>query len=162
VTPSYKIPGGRKRVIIFKEMTTLAGRIAVVTGGTAGVGSGIASELAKFGARVFVTGRSIQDGARNGSEVIGIRCDHREDEQVASAFERVTQEAGAVDILLNNVWGGYEQMMEDGAGKCSPSSRDTCPERSGGKDVASGERGAGKGAVALVPASAHRDPEARF
>ena len=108
------MPGRRKRVIIFKEMRTLAGRIAVVTGGTAGVGSGIASELANCGARVFVTGRSIQDGARNDTQVIGIRCDHREDEQVASAFERVTQEAGAIDILVNNVWGGYEQMMEDG------------------------------------------------
>jgi len=104
----------RKRVIILKEMRTIEGRIAVVTGGTAGVGRGIASELANCGARVFVTGRSIQDGARNDSQVIGIRCDHREDEQVAAAFERVAQEAGAIDILVNNVWGGYEHMMEDG------------------------------------------------
>jgi dehydrogenase/reductase SDR family member 1 len=95
-------------------MRTLAGRIAVVTGGTAGVGRGIASELAHCGARVFVTGRSIHDGARDDSQVTGIRCDHREDEQVAAAFERVAQEAGAIDILVNNVWGGYEQMMEDG------------------------------------------------
>lgn len=95
-------------------MRTLEGRIAVVTGGTAGVGRGIANELAHCGARVFVTGRSIPDGARDGSKIIGIRCDHREDEQVVVAFERVTQEAGAIDILVNNVWGGYEQMMEDG------------------------------------------------
>lgn len=103
-----------KRVIIFEEMRTLAGRIAVVTGGTAGVGRGIASELANCGARVFVTGRSIHDGAGNNSQVIGIRCDHREDDQVAAAFGRVVQEAGAIDILVNNVWGGYEHMMEDG------------------------------------------------
>ncbi len=43
-----------------------------------------------------------------------IRCDHREDEQVAAAFARVGKEAGAIDILVNNVWGGYERMMEDG------------------------------------------------
>ncbi len=30
------------------------------------------------------------------------------------AFARVAQDAGAVDILVNNVWGGYERMMEDG------------------------------------------------
>jgi len=95
-------------------MRTLSGRIAVVTGGTAGVGRGIASELANCGARVFVTGRSIHDGAGNNSQVIGIRCDHREDDQVAAAFGRVVQEAGAIDILVNNVWGGYEHMMEDG------------------------------------------------
>ena len=95
-------------------MSTLAGKIAVVTGGTAGVGRGIATELAHRGARVFVTGRSIQDGSQDGSRVTGICCDHREDEQVAAAFERVAQEAGAIDILVNNVWGGYEQMVEDG------------------------------------------------
>jgi NAD(P)-dependent dehydrogenase (short-subunit alcohol dehydrogenase family) len=63
---------------------------------------------------VFVTGRSIPEGARDDSQIIGIRCDHREHEQVAAAFDRVTQEAGAIDILVNNVWGGYERMMEDG------------------------------------------------
>ena len=102
------------RVVIFENMTTLANKIAVVTGGTAGVGRGIASELANCGARVFVTGRSIQDGARSDSQITGIRCDHREDDQVTAAFGRVAQEGGPVDILVNNVWGGYEQMMEDG------------------------------------------------
>jgi dehydrogenase/reductase SDR family protein 1 len=102
------------RVVSCENMTTLANRVAVVTGGTAGVGRGVASELAKCGARVFITGRSIHDGARSDSQIIGIRCDHREDDQVAAAFGRVAQEAGAVDILVNNVWGGYEQMMEDG------------------------------------------------
>lgn len=90
-------------------MSTLAGRIAVVTGGTAGVGRGIASELANCGARVFVTGRSIHEGTQNNPQVTGIRCDHREDDQVAAAFGRVAHEAGAIDILVNNVWGGYEQ-----------------------------------------------------
>ena len=59
-------------------MGTLEGKIAVVTGGTAGVGRGIASELAQCGARVFVTGRSIQDGKRDDALVTEIRCDHRE------------------------------------------------------------------------------------
>ena len=85
-------------------MGILEGRIAVVTGGTAGVGRGIASELAHGGARVFVTGRSVQDGARDDSRITEMRCDHREDEQVAAAFARVAQEAGAIDILGNNIW----------------------------------------------------------
>jgi NAD(P)-dependent dehydrogenase (short-subunit alcohol dehydrogenase family) len=95
-------------------MRTLEGRIAVVTGGTEGVGRGIASELACRGARVFVTGRSIREGALDGLHITGIRCDHREDQQVAAAFERVATEGGAIDILVNNVWGGYEQMIENG------------------------------------------------
>jgi NAD(P)-dependent dehydrogenase (short-subunit alcohol dehydrogenase family) len=94
-------------------MGTLQDKIAVVTGGTAGVGRRIASELAHSGARVYVTGRSIQ-GERDDSRINEILCDHREDEHVAAAFARVAQEAGAIDILVNNVWGGYDRMMEDG------------------------------------------------
>jgi dehydrogenase/reductase SDR family protein 1 len=95
-------------------MGSLEGMIAVVTGGTFGVGRGIAMELAQAGARVFVTGRSVQEGVSDDSPITGIRCDHRVDEQVAAAFERVAQEADRVDILVNNVWGGYERMIEDG------------------------------------------------
>jgi NAD(P)-dependent dehydrogenase (short-subunit alcohol dehydrogenase family) len=61
-----------------------------------------------------VTGRSIRDGLSDDANTIGIRCDHRVDEEVAAAFRRVAQEAGAIDILVNNVWGGYERMIEDG------------------------------------------------
>jgi dehydrogenase/reductase SDR family member 1 len=89
----------------------LQGKIAIVTGGTHGVGRGIASELANHGARVFVTGRSVDD---NEGPVTGIRCDHRDDDQVAAAFAQVQKEAGPIDILVNNVWGGYERMVEDG------------------------------------------------
>jgi dehydrogenase/reductase SDR family member 1 len=95
-------------------MGTLEGRIAVVTGGTAGVGRGITSELASCGAQVFTTGRSIRDRKREDPRITEIRCDHREDDQVAAAFRHVAQDAGPIDILVNNVWGGYERMMEDG------------------------------------------------
>jgi dehydrogenase/reductase SDR family member 1 len=95
-------------------MGTLEGRVAVVTGGTFGVGRGIASALAQAGARVFVTGRSVHEGVSDDSPITGIRCDHRVDEQVAAAFARVAQKAGRIDILVNNVWGGYERMIEEG------------------------------------------------
>ena len=73
-------------------MKTLQGTVAVVTGGSFGVGRGIASELARNGVRVFVTGRSLPDGALpngNGGHITGIRCDHRVDGEVIAAFERV-------------------------------------------------------------------------
>ena len=95
-------------------MENLNGKIAVVTGGTFGVGRGIASALARYGARVFVTGRSARDGATNEEQITGIRCDHRVDTEVTAAFERVAREAGRIEILVNNVWGGYERMVEDG------------------------------------------------
>src|SRR5215472_16042137 len=96
-------------------MRTLEGRVAVVTGGTFGVGRGIAGELARHGARVFVTGRSAQNGAINDQHITSIRCDHRLDGEVAAAFERVGRETSGIDILVNNIWGGYEDMVENGA-----------------------------------------------
>ena len=104
----------RKRHNLQMMGRTLEGRTAVVTGGTFGVGRGVANVLEQSGARVFVTGRSVGDGPSGDSNLTGIRCDHRLDGEVAAAFERVAREAGAIDILVNNVWGGYERMIEDG------------------------------------------------
>src|SRR5229473_4349165 len=92
----------------------LLGRVAVVTGGTKGVGRGIGHDLAQHGARVFVTGRSAPDHERLDERITGIRCDHRVDTQVEVAFNLIVREAKAIDILVNNVWGGYERMIEDG------------------------------------------------
>src|SRR5260370_27495101 len=94
---------------------SLDGRVAVVTGATKGVGRGIGRALDQHGARVFVTGRSAPDHERLDGQVTSIRCDHRVDTQVEAAFQLIVREADAIDILVNNVWGGYERMIEDGA-----------------------------------------------
>lgn len=93
---------------------TLSGRVAVVTGATRGVGAGIARELSRAGARVFITGRSTPGDTTIDAPATAIRCDHRRDDEVDAAFSRVLEQAGAIDILVNNVWGGYERMVEDG------------------------------------------------
>jgi len=95
-------------------MSSLNNRVAVITGGTLGVGRGVARALADEGARVFVTGRPAPDGAAEGG-VMNIRFDHREDADVQSAFARITQDTSGIDILVNNVWGGYERMIDNGA-----------------------------------------------
>jgi len=92
----------------------LDGRVAVVTGATQGVGRGIARELAANGARVFITGRSAPDYDRLDDRTIAIRCDHRDDEQVDRTFARILDEVPTIDILVNNVWGGYERMIDNG------------------------------------------------
>jgi dehydrogenase/reductase SDR family protein 1 len=92
----------------------LDGKVAVVTGATQGVGRGVARELARYGARVFVTGRSAPDHESLDERTTGIRCDHRQDAQVEAAFSLIVREANTIDILVNNVWGGYERMVEDG------------------------------------------------
>ncbi len=85
-----------------------------MTGATKGVGRGIGRELARHGARVFVTGRSAPDHERLDERITGIRCDHRLDIQVEATFNLIVREAKVIDILVNNVWGGYERMIEDG------------------------------------------------
>jgi dehydrogenase/reductase SDR family member 1 len=91
----------------------LHGQVALVTGGSRGIGRGVASELARQGAKVFVTGRTESDLATIGEGTIGIRCDHTVDSDVEAAFARIAQD-NAVDILVNNVWGGYERMVDNG------------------------------------------------
>jgi NAD(P)-dependent dehydrogenase (short-subunit alcohol dehydrogenase family) len=96
-------------------MKPLDGNVAVVTGGTFGVGRGIASELARSGAQVYITGRSVDNDAPLNNQITGIRCDHQLDSEVTAAFARVASETHGIDILVNNVWGGYERMAEEGA-----------------------------------------------
>src|SRR5436853_5890950 len=90
-------------------------RIALVTGATRGVGRGVARELAQAGADVYITGRTAPDNEPLAERITAIRCDHRQEAQVEAAFRRVLREAKAIDILVNNVWGGYERMIEDGS-----------------------------------------------
>src|SRR5947208_16981360 len=95
-------------------MQTLHGKVAIVTGASRGVGRGIARELADAGAKVYATGRSEQDLQHLEGRGTAIRCNHRVDTDVETAFRRILTEAGRVDVLVNNVWGGYERMVENG------------------------------------------------
>jgi len=88
--------------------------VAVVTGATRGVGAGVARELARQQADVFVTGRSAREDGRIDERITGIRCDHRIDADVDAAFQKILGGAGTIDVLVNNVWGGYEDMVENG------------------------------------------------
>ena len=89
-------------------------RVAVVTGGTKGIGGGIARELAALGARVFATGRSANNQEPPHERITTMQCDHRDDAAVDRAFAQIAAATDRIDILVNGVWGGYEQMMVDG------------------------------------------------
>ena len=106
-------------------MTTLAGKVALVTGASRGIGKGIAIALGAAGATVYLTGRTesqsdatvplpgtIHETAalvnEAGGKGIALRCDHADDAQVKQVVERITAEQGRLDILVNNAWGGYQ------------------------------------------------------
>jgi dehydrogenase/reductase SDR family member 1 len=95
------------------DAAALRGRVALVTGGSRGVGKGVAEALGEAGATVYVTGRTVVE-TQFSATCIPVQCDHTDDVQVAQAFERIYSERGRIDLLINNVWGGYEQMVEGG------------------------------------------------
>ena len=97
----------------------LAGRVALVTGASRGIGKGCALELGAAGATVYVTGRTAEEGgaplpgsiAATAAEVdaaggrgVAVRCDHRDDAAVAALFARVRAEQGRLDVLVNNAF----------------------------------------------------------
>jgi NAD(P)-dependent dehydrogenase (short-subunit alcohol dehydrogenase family) len=96
-------------------MTDLSGRVAVVTGASYGVGKGVALGLAEAGAHVYATGRTVSEESFEGdARIVAARCDHTEDGETEALFARVMKERGRLDVLVNSVWGGYENMIEDG------------------------------------------------
>lgn len=96
-------------------MKILNGKVALVTGASYGVGRGVALELAEAGATVYATGRTIEEATFDTTgRVIPVRCDHTVDSDVEAAFQRIAEEQDHLDILVNSVWGGYENMVENG------------------------------------------------
>jgi 3-oxoacyl-[acyl-carrier protein] reductase len=84
----------------------LTGRVAVVTGGTRGIGLAIARTLHAAGATVAITGREAPRAqavaAEIGERAAGFGCDVADGAQVAAAFAAVERDVGPVDILVNN------------------------------------------------------------
>jgi NAD(P)-dependent dehydrogenase (short-subunit alcohol dehydrogenase family) len=108
-------------------MGTLTGKVAVVTGASRGIGKGIALALGSEGATVYATGRTVAPGShplpgtvgetaaqvdRRGGKGIAVQVDHADDEQVASLFDRVRDEVGRLDILVNNAFALPENLTD--------------------------------------------------
>jgi NAD(P)-dependent dehydrogenase (short-subunit alcohol dehydrogenase family) len=110
----------------------LAGKVALVTGSSRGIGRGIALALAEQGATVYVTGRTVNPGdyylpgtvgetaaectargAASGGKGIAAACDHGDDAAVARLFERIADEQGGrLDILVNNAFLLSDDLMD--------------------------------------------------
>ena len=105
----------------------LSNTVAVVAGATRGAGRGIARALGEAGATVYCTGRSVRGNpspygrpetieetaemiASAGGNAIALRVDHTVEAEVHELFERVKQERGRLDVLVNSV-AGEDPMM---------------------------------------------------
>lgn len=104
-------------------------RVVVVTGASRGAGKGIALALGACGDIVYVTGRTRHEGdaalpgtveataqavTEAGGQGIAVYCDHSDDEQVKQLFERVQQEQGRLDILVNNATYLHDALTDTG------------------------------------------------
>jgi NAD(P)-dependent dehydrogenase (short-subunit alcohol dehydrogenase family) len=121
--------------------SSLTGKVALVAGATRGAGRGIAVELGAAGATVYVTGRSTRERPSEmnrpetieetaelvtaaGGRGIAVPVDHLDREQVRALVERIDAEQGALDVLVNDIWGGellfswndrlWEHSLDDG------------------------------------------------
>jgi NAD(P)-dependent dehydrogenase (short-subunit alcohol dehydrogenase family) len=98
----------------------LTGRVAVVTGGGAGIGRGIAAGLKAFGARVAIWERDPDSCAAAAGEIgaLGITVDVRDTAAVDAALAQTSAELGTVSILVNNAggvfWSGILDTTENG------------------------------------------------
>ncbi len=110
----------------------LAGKVALVTGASRGIGRGIALVLAEQGAIVYVTGRTVAEGqyylpgtvgetaaqcsergVSSGGRGIAIACDHGDADAVARLFAQIADEQnGQLDILVNNAFQLSDDLLE--------------------------------------------------
>ncbi len=96
----------------------MAGRVAVVSGASRGIGKGIALELGAAGATVYATGRTAEpvggvtgslaatcaEIEAGGGTAVPVAVDHADDAAVGALFERVGEEQGRLDVLVNCVF----------------------------------------------------------
>lgn len=108
-------------------------KVALVTGASRGAGAGIARGLGELGYTVYVTGRTVAPGdakgwdgsvlpgtvaetaaavTERGGKGIAVLCDHADDAQVAKVFEQIADEAGRLDVLVNNAAFIHHQLIE--------------------------------------------------
>ena len=100
----------------------LAGKVALVSGATRGAGRGIAVALGAAGATVYCTGRTTHEHRSEmnrpetieetaalvdaaGGHGVAVAVDHLVPDEVAGLVQRIDDEAGALHVLVNNIWG---------------------------------------------------------
>ena len=96
----------------------LDGKIAVVTGGSKGIGRGIALAFADCGADVVIIARGQKDSESvvkeieaRGQKSIAISADVMDLESIPKALDKVCNEMGRLDIMVNNAGGNLDRKM---------------------------------------------------
>src|SRR5690606_29231236 len=101
-------------------MTSVKDKVVLITGGSKGIGYGIAEILLKEGAKVAITSRtqaSADEAAsrlkKNGGDVLAVAADVRDESSQKKAVQRVLGEWGRLDVLVANAGLGYFDSIEN-------------------------------------------------
>jgi len=106
----------------------LAGKVALVTGASRGLGKGIALQLGEAGATVYITGRTVaanaaagpgslqhtaQEIEARGGKAVAVACDHTKDEDIEKVFQQIQKEQGRLDLLVNNAYSAVNLIQDN-------------------------------------------------
>ncbi|XP_023723999.1 farnesol dehydrogenase-like [Cryptotermes secundus] len=110
-----------RRSEVTSTMERWSGRVAVVTGASAGIGAAIAEELVKKGLKVVGLARRVErveDLANSIKSATGklypLKCDVSKESEVTEAFKWIKTTLGGVDILINSAGVGSQSSLTDG------------------------------------------------
>ncbi len=99
---------------------TLAGQVAIITGGGTGMGKAMALNFASLGAKIVVASRKLENLEATvkeieavGGEALAVATDVRDPVQVANMVAQTKEHFGGVDILINNAAGNFIAKAED-------------------------------------------------
>ena len=107
----------------------LDGKVAIITGGTSGIGAGTVAVFAREGARVVIAGRTVEKGERLAAEIgenaLFVRTDVSKEAEIEAMVARTVEHFGQLDVLFNNAgvpgpnqpiahltWEGYSNAMD--------------------------------------------------
>jgi NAD(P)-dependent dehydrogenase (short-subunit alcohol dehydrogenase family) len=109
------------RILSVKELFDLSGRVAIVTGGSVGLGRQMAEGLAEMGASLALCARKIErceqaaeELRKLGGKVLPLACDVKDPASIQACVNRTVAEFGGLDILINNAgtsWGAPVEEM---------------------------------------------------
>lgn len=96
------------------EKNILKGKVAIVTGGGTGIGKHTAMKLAEHGAKIVIAGRK-EDNLKASAgqlkkitkDVLAVKTDIRNENEVENLFKQAAEKFGSVDILVNNAGGQF-------------------------------------------------------
>ena len=105
---------------MYQDLFSLAGKVAIITGGAGHLGREMTRGLAAFGAHVVVLGRKPESFARLADDLGGspagriecVACDVTDESHFAAVVDGIHQREGRVDVLINNAAGGQRTSLD--------------------------------------------------